>query len=160
MRKTVIIDGYNLIGVMINFNNMSDGGLELYRDKIVNLLKAYYTGKKVRILLVFDGDRLGIVPVKNRKYGNIEVLFSGASKSADRYIELLLKKNNKQDVEVVSSDNRIKNYAGNLNIPYLNSDVFLSRLTRKDSGTGSREGTGKPVEGEDEEFFRKVFGIS
>jgi len=123
------------------------------------VLHQYYYRSKVKIILVFDGDKTGTIPQRNFKRGNFFIRFSNPSQPADRLIENLIEKYKKDDIEVVSSDKRIINYATKFNIPVTGSLKFYTRIDSRPSRDTSGYDEKKKFYNQGEDFYRKIFGV-
>ena len=109
--KYLIIDGYNAISEIKEFDAKKDISLEASRLSFIKALMDFKQGyrKFDKIIIVFDGksDSLGL---SGETYGDIKVLFSNKDKDADKVIVDILKISSKDNITVSSDDNFIKNH--------------------------------------------------
>lgn len=110
--KCLIIDGYNAISKIKEFDAKKDISLEASRLSFIKALGDF--GRRNRkfdkIVIVFDSksESLGLGA---QTYGEIEVLFSNKDRDADKVIVDILKiSSGKNKITVVSDDNFIKNH--------------------------------------------------
>jgi predicted RNA-binding protein with PIN domain len=110
--KYLIIDGYNAISKIKEFDVKKDTSLEFSRLSFIKALADFRQRNRKfgKIIVVFDGkgDGLGLT---RETYGDIEVLFSSKGKDADKAIVDILKISSKNSMTVSSDDNFIKNHA-------------------------------------------------
>ncbi len=111
--KYLIIDGYNAISKIKEFDAKKDINLESSRLAFIKTIVDFKqrNGKFEKIIVVFDGkgDGLGL---ERETYGDIEALFSHKDKDADKVIIDILKvSSDKNKITVSSDDNFIKNHA-------------------------------------------------
>jgi predicted RNA-binding protein with PIN domain len=86
--------------------------------------------------VVFDGSQQ-VVPGNRFRYRGIQVLFSGAGKTADdRIRQFILNSPRPESIEVVTSDREIQNTARNLGCWVTSSPDFWKRLTRSSEPEG------------------------
>jgi len=111
--KYLIIDGYNAISKIREFDAKKDISLEASRLAFIKALSDFRQRNRLfdKIVVVFDGK--GDSPGLGREsYGDIEALFSNKDKDADKAIVDILKVSSGKNIITVSSDdNFIKNHA-------------------------------------------------
>ena len=110
--KYLIIDGYNAINKIKEFEVKRDISLEASRLAFIKALVNFRRKNHLfdRIVAVFDGKGGGL-GLERESYGDIEVLFSNKDKDADRAIVDILKiSSEKNKITVSSDDNFIKNH--------------------------------------------------
>ncbi len=109
--KYLIIDGYNAISKIKEFDVKKDISLESSRLSFIKALVDFRQRNRKfnKIIVVFDGkgDSLGLA---RETYENVEVLFSSKDKDADKAIVDILKISSKDNITVSSDDNFIKNH--------------------------------------------------
>ena len=91
MASYLILDGYNVIGVLERYRTAVTGGLDESRELLVNdaLKAAGWTGRQ--IMIVFDAHRSPQSErVERRAGGAVLVIYSAPGESADDVIERLL----------------------------------------------------------------------
>jgi len=109
--KYLIIDGYNAISKIKEFDVQKDISLESSRLSFIKALVDFRQRNRKfdKIIVVFDGkgDSLGLA---RETYGDVEILFSSKDKDADKTIVDILKISSKDNITVSSDDNFIKNH--------------------------------------------------
>ena len=136
--KYLIIDGYNAINKIKEFEVKRDISLEASRLAFIKALENFRRKNHLfdRIVAVFDGkgDGLGL---GRESYGDIEVLFSNKDKDADRAIVDILKiSSEKNKITVSSDDNFIKNHTrafgcGVMSIKELENLISLKKIASR-----------------------------
>ena len=110
--KYLIIDGYNAISKIKEFDAKKDISLEASRLAFIKALSDFRQKNRLfdKIIVVFDGK--GDSPGLGREsYGDVEAIFSNKDKDADRAIVDMLKvSSGKNRITVCSDDNFIKNH--------------------------------------------------
>ena len=107
--RHIIIDGYNLMFLMIEKGMISSGSLDLSRSEMLNILSNYSAYAGVHILVVFDAYQTIHIDDKKQSQSNIDVIFTDYGETADAYIERTANILGKNDlVRVVSSDNLVR----------------------------------------------------
>jgi len=111
--KYLIIDGYNAISKIKEFDAKKDVSLEASRLSFIKALVDFgqRNGLFDKVVIVFDGKSESI-ELSREIYGDIEVLFSSKDRDADKVIVDILKiSSEKNKITVASDDNFIKNHA-------------------------------------------------
>lgn len=122
----LIIDGYNLLHKL----KPKDATLEKKRERLILFLLEFKKINNVDLTLVFDGK---FQQSSHRGYetrDGIKIIFSAKDETADDVIIDILKKRKEKpkNYAVVSSDNKIKNFAYENNIHIILSEDFLEYL--------------------------------
>lgn len=133
----IIIDGYNLIGVL-------HGDVEAERQRLLERLMEYRKLKGHDITVVFDGWKEGRAEGGGAVTGGIRVVYSPLGEKADVVIKRAVSQSRGQLI-VVSSDREIQGHAWARGSVPVDSEVFMRRL----------EQAGRPEEAapEDEEEY-------
>ena len=110
--RHLIIDGYNAISKIKEFDAKKDISLESSRLSFIKALMDFRrrNHRFSKIVVVFDGkgDGLGL---ERESYGNVEVVFSNKTKDADKTIVDMLKiASGNSRITVSSDDNFVKNH--------------------------------------------------
>ena len=111
--KCLIIDGYNAISKIKEFDVKKDINLEASRLSFIKALADFGRRNRLfdKIIIVFDG-KSECLGLGRETYGGIEVLFSSNGKDADKVIIDILKiSSGKNKMTVASDDNSIKNHS-------------------------------------------------
>jgi predicted RNA-binding protein with PIN domain len=111
--KQLIIDGYNAISKIREFNLKKDISLEVSRLSFIKAMVDFRQRNHLfeKIVVVFDGKGEGL-GFEQQSYRNIEALFSKKDKDADAVIVDILKgAPQKNKITVCSDDNFVRNHA-------------------------------------------------
>lgn len=126
MTSDIIIDAYNLIHRASDLRKLLETGLENSREQLLYKLSVYRQNKKIKITLVFDGDRVG--KSSTLKQAGINIIYSVPPRSADDVIKILLRKSKKpQNITVISSDNEVSGFARTCGAKVLRSEEFYKK---------------------------------
>ncbi len=88
MKKTyLLVDGYNIIFAWDKLRKISEESLDEARDRLIHILSNYQGVKKYEIIVVFDAYKVAGGQGSVEKKGNITVVFTKESETADNYIE-------------------------------------------------------------------------
>ena len=150
--KYLIIDGYNAISKIKEFDAKKDVSLEASRLSFIKALVDFgqRNGLFDKVVIVFDGKSESI-ELSREIYGDIEVLFSNKDRDADKVIVDILKiSSEKNKITVASDDNFIKNHArafscGIMSVKGLEDLIILkkkasrSKIIEKDIGNKDQD---------------------
>lgn len=143
-----IIDGNNLIGKISSLKNLPDK--QVAREKLALMLERYFSGKKVKVSLHFDG--FENIPIK---ISGIKIHYS-QNRSADEMIKSEIEKiKNTKSVITVSSDTEVASFAKVCGCQIKSSESFYKDLLASNKKSDESE---KPTNFDSEEF-KKLFGI-
>lgn len=120
--SSIIIDGYNLIGI-------SHRDLENERQRLVERLVEYKNLKGHDITVVFDGWKNGSGEENQSVVGGVRVIYSRLGEKADSVIKRMISSDKRQWI-VVTSDRDIADHAWRCGSVAVSSDEF-SRLLEK-----------------------------
>lgn len=121
-----IVDGYSLLHQMMDVTP-AEGSLELSRAGLLRLLEELSPAPVERVTVVFDG-RGGSL-TEDHGAGNIEVVFSPASRTADEIIERMVAGDrDPARITVVTSDRVEANMVSVLGARVLTCAAFLDQL--------------------------------
>ncbi|MCP9456189.1 MAG: NYN domain-containing protein [Nitrospira sp.] len=98
----LIIDGYNLMGVMKGIPDK----LECAREDLLDTLASYRYQKPYTMTVVFDGWRHDRPVEQHERCGGIDVIYSKRGEKADQVIQRLVRQHGR-DCAVVTSDREI-----------------------------------------------------
>lgn len=122
--STIIIDGYNLIGI-------AHKDLQKKREELINMLINYRKIKGHDITVVFDGWKSGSNNEFKTVTGGITVIYSRLGIKADAVIKRMISESSKELI-VITSDREISSHAwshGSIPIP---SSLFISKIESLD----------------------------
>jgi predicted RNA-binding protein with PIN domain len=103
--KTVFVDGYNVINSWPNLKEIKEYSYESSRQQLIDTLQSYSEFKAYKLFIVFDAHMVrGSIEKKETK-GNIVVVFTKESETADSFIEKTVNNmGRKSEICVVTSD--------------------------------------------------------
>ncbi len=86
-REILLVDGYNVLFAWEEMKALMDGSVDLARSRLMDLMCNFggITGKDV--ILVFDAYKVPGNPGSAEKYGNIFVIYTKETQTADAFIE-------------------------------------------------------------------------
>ena len=140
----LVIDGYNLTGVM----NYTATDLEGTREELITRLQAYKRIKGHRITVIFDGKKSGSFYRARMNQGGIEIIFSKEGEEADQILREMAKKE-RQSMILVTSDRAVASYAeaqGTVTMPSDEFDSVLSMAMYHDMKGTEEEGEGEAIQ--------------
>ena len=104
-KQYLLVDGYNIIFVWEDLNELAKTNIDAARDKLMDILCNYQGFKKCELILVFDAYKIEGHPVEVIDYHNIHVVYTKEAETADQYIEKLVHEiGRKYEVTVATSD--------------------------------------------------------
>ncbi len=137
--KYLIIDGYNAISKIKEFDAKKDISLEASRLSFIKALMDFrHRNRKFnKIIVIFDGkgDSLGL---SGETYGDVKVLFSNKDKDADKVIVDILKISLKDNITVSSDDNFIKNHTRAFGCEVMSIKKLEDLISLKKKASGSK----------------------
>ncbi|OGU76924.1 MAG: hypothetical protein A2V93_00370 [Ignavibacteria bacterium RBG_16_34_14] len=149
--KHYIIDGNNLIGKVKKLSELQKKDKQSAREQLVYLLQNYFSGKKVKISLHFDGYENNRINIINGK-----IIYSGSQTADEKIKDQISSSKNKRDIIVISSDNGIRDYAKVCGCSLMKSEEFYKQFTVKNE-TDDEEKRIKEINNIDE--FKKLFNV-
>lgn len=103
--KYLLVDGYNIIHAWKDFSPYIADSLYIAREKLIEILSDYSGFHNEIIIVVFDAHKVLGNPGAYEKRGNIHVIYTKESQTADSYIELFVSSNRKDhEILVATSD--------------------------------------------------------
>ncbi len=85
--EIILIDGYNLIFAWDDLRKSAERDFALARDVLIRLMCSFSAFKKCKIIIVFDAYRRKGGEGSAEQYGNVTVVYTKESETADSYIE-------------------------------------------------------------------------
>lgn len=86
-REYLFIDGYNIINSWSIFKDLKEGQLEEARNKLVEIMMEYQHYSGIITIIVFDAHLVKGNSGTKEKYGDLKVIYTKESETADHYIE-------------------------------------------------------------------------
>lgn len=103
--ECLLVDGYNIIYDWDELRALAKDQMDAARDRLIDKLNNYQGYRKCEVILVFDAYRVKQSAQTIRKHGNIHVVYTKTSQTADNYIEMATHKLAKEyRVRVATSD--------------------------------------------------------
>ena len=124
--KQYIIDGNNLIGKIKKLSDLQRKDKQRAREQLVYLLQNFFSAKKVKISLHFDGYENTALNISNGK-----LIYSGSVTADEKIKEQVSRSKNGRNLIVVSSDNGIINYAKVCRCSVISSEDFNKEINSK-----------------------------
>lgn len=139
------IDGNNLIGKIPELRNIKDSSS---RDKLIFLLEKYFSNRKAKIVIFFDGHPTELIK------SNFQLVFS-YNLTADNLIKTSIDKANRnKNLIVVSSDSEVYKYARICGCTAILSEDFYKKIQNTISSHHSEKPTSFNLE-----EFKKIFDV-
>jgi len=131
-QPVIIVDGYNYILRCKPVPRDNDKALWQAREEFVRQMSVYRAGKKLKVIIVFDGqDEKGLA--RTSAAGGISVQFSSAPQKADPHIIKLIEKfASPRNITLVTSDRALANLARSMGCTIWDTGVLLAKLARND----------------------------
>ena len=103
--RTVFVDGYNVINSWPNLKEIKEYSYESSRQQLIDTLQSYSEFKAYKLFIVFDAHMVKGSVEKKERQGNIIVVFTKESETADSFIEKTVNNmGRKSEICVVTSD--------------------------------------------------------
>lgn len=148
--KTYMIDGNNLIGKIKLLKQLQLKDKQASREKLVFIIDRYFTGKKTKVILFFDGyENLSITSAKSK------IIYS-QNKTADELIKHHIEySKNSRNIVLVSSDNNLSQFARVYGCDILSSEKFAGEISIL-KNQNEEEERKKSI---DNDEIKKLFGV-
>jgi len=143
-----IIDGNNLIGKIPSIKSR-DKNTE--REKLAFVLERYFSNKKVKVSLYFDGHKN--LPIK---VSGIKIIYSENLTADDLIKNEIERVSNRKNIILVSSDNNLKEFARVCSSEVKSSEDFWKDLNSSQKND-EEETIIDSMKNTDE--FKKLFGV-
>ena len=149
--KHYIIDGNNLIGKIKRLSDLQNKDKQSAREQLVYLLQNYFSGKKIKVSLHFDGFENSRVNISNGK-----VIYSDSKTADEKIKDQISASKNRKEIIVISSDSGIRNYAKVCGCSLLTGEEFYKETAAKNE-SDDEEKRIKEMNNTDE--FKKLFNV-
>ena len=131
-RKTkehIIVDGYNVIFAWDELKALAAQGLDMARDKLLDILANYQGYTKCDLAVVFDAYKVPGGAGSRDSRANVRVAYTKEGETADMYIERLVDEIGKNEtVRVVTSDRLVQLGAFRSGVLRTSSGEFKSEV--------------------------------
>lgn len=105
----LVVDGYNVLYAWEEFKELREANIDGAREALIEVLQNYQGYSGSGMTLVFDGYKSKNSAGGEMKYGDLNVVYTGEGRTADRYIEEFTHENGKKyDITVVTSDKMVQ----------------------------------------------------
>ena len=131
MPTHLIIDGYNLLGVMGSTEPRAEAGGGTARDHLLLVLSSYAHRTRHRLTVVFDGWRQGASLESREQRSGVQVVYSKRGELADQVIQRLAAAGG-PDCAVVSSDREVADSARAQGAFVMGAQEFAAKLRTPD----------------------------
>lgn len=102
----LLVDGYNIIFAWDELKELAKAGLNIARDRLIDILCNYRGFRQCELILVFDAYKVKGNTGSVQKIHNINVVYTKEAETADMYIEKTTHElGKKHRVRVATSDN-------------------------------------------------------
>ncbi len=150
MIQKYLIDGNNVIGKSKTLRLIQKKEKQQSREQLALMIDRYLAGKKIEVLLYFDGYKsLAIKTSKSKiKYSN--------SKTADDIIRNDIENlDNPKITAVVSSDHGIQNLAKACSCKVIKSEDFVKQIESRFDNESEQE----KIKSIDNDEIKRMFGV-
>jgi len=145
----LLVDGYNIIHDWEFLTTLADISLELARDKLINMVANYQGFKDINVIIVFDAHKIRHGHEKVISYGNITIVYTQESETADAYIERtiqgLTRKARPYRAAVATSDSLEQVIIMAKGAIRLSASDFLTEIEAAEAEIRHKIATSKPV---------------
>lgn len=86
-REYLIVDGYNVINAWEELRETAEKDLEEAREKLNLLLEEYAAFRGIFAIVVYDAYNVRSSAQRERKIGNLKIVYTKEKETADTYIE-------------------------------------------------------------------------
>jgi uncharacterized protein len=144
-----IIDGNNLIGKM---HRIKSKDKITDREQLSFILERFFSGKKTKVSLHFDGHKN--LPIK---VSGIKIIYS-ENRTADELIKNEIEKtDNRKNITLVSSDNNLREFARVCSCSVMSSEDFINEINSSQAGDEENKIIESLQQNKNE--FKKLFGV-
>ena len=103
--ECLLVDGYNMIYDWSQLKELAKDHIDAARDRLIDALNNYQGYRKCEVIVVFDAYKRKQQAATISKQGNVHVVFTKTSQTADSYIEMTTHKLAKDyRIRVATSD--------------------------------------------------------
>lgn len=149
--KHYIIDGNNLIGKISSLKKLHNKNKRQSAEKLAFILGRYFSRKKSKVSLHFDGfpeEKINVTGIK---------IFYSAEQTADEKIKIDIEKSrNPRNIILVTSDTNVAEFGKVCSCKVIRSEDF-SKLLFTDSAKDEEKSRIDEINNQQE--FKKLFGI-
>lgn len=148
---TYIIDGNNLIGKISALMSLQKKDKQASREKLVFMLDRYFSTKKTKVVLHFDGySNVGINSSK------MKIVYSENLTADDRIKKQISQSKNPRNFVVITSDSNLAQFAKVCSCKVISSEEFAAQI-QKNNSEADEQAKINLINNVDE--FKKLFGV-
>ncbi len=122
-----IIDGNNLIGKIPELKSIPKSNQQSARERLAAILDRYFTGKKLKITLHFDGFAGPAI-----KTNHLSIRYSESRPADDLIRKEIEHSKNPKLITVVSSDNSLGSFAKACSCTVVKAESFSKEIYKKE----------------------------
>ena len=101
----LLVDGYNIIFSWDELRALAETGLDLARNRLIDILRSYQGVRQHPVIVVFDAYKVKDNPGSVERLGGLSVVYTKEAETADMYIERVTSTLGRQHrVRVATSD--------------------------------------------------------
>lgn len=145
---TYIIDGNNLIGKM---SSIKSGDKISEREKLAFILERYFSRKKAKVSLHFDGHKNQPI-----KVSGIKIIYSDNITADEKIKNEIERASNPKNIVLITSDSNLKEFGRVCSCNVKTSEVFVNDLN-SDQNQDEEKRIIESMKDTDE--FKKLFGV-
>jgi predicted RNA-binding protein with PIN domain len=155
----MIVDGYNVL--LSGRHGGKADTLQQGRDLVLTQLHSFAAGKKIKVVVVFDGQRTVREAVAHMPAGT-RVLFSKPPDTADHLIKRLVEKERQpaRHVIVVTSDRAVAQYVRSCGSQHWTVDQFMQKLSEQRSSMDYDDKYRQGVSRQNLDEWCRLFGLT
>jgi len=150
--KHYIIDGNNLLGKIPSIKKLQKVNKQASREKLAFSIARYFSSKKNTVTLHFDGYLKEAL-----KVSGIKIKYSGSITADDKIKIEIERSKNPKNINVVTSDNNVAEFARLCSCKVIKSEDFSKQLFAHNSSDDEQS---RIEEINNSEEFKKLFGAN
>jgi predicted RNA-binding protein with PIN domain len=121
--KEVIIDGNNLIGKIKNLSVLQKRDKITAREKLAFMLNRYYSNKKIKVSLHFDGFKSVSI-----RTDNISIIYSDEITADEKIKKQIEQAKNSRNIALITSDRNLQQFAKACSCEIISCEDFSKML--------------------------------
>lgn len=144
--ECILVDGYNMIFSWDELKVLTKDHMDTARQRLIDKLNSYQGYRNCELILVFDAYRQKQSSGTIQKQGNIHVVYTKTSQTADSYIEMATHRLAKEyRVRVASSDGMEQLIVIGQGAARISAREFLNEIEEQHTRTMKEHAQHKPV---------------
>lgn len=155
----MIIDGYNVILNNTSIDDNDEESLRRAREELVRRLISRWSHKKIRVIVVFDGQPNTIGSTVHRP-ANFNIIFSRAPQQADDMIlQLIQKETSPKSIILVTSDRKLADDGISCGVRHWPVEKLLSKIVPDTTTRHYSAKYDRPLSADEVEEWKKIFNL-